>query len=301
MHGGGFYRVQKFQVAPRTLPDHLAWFKWEAYTTWLSGFGLMLVLYYLDARATMIDPSIANLEPWSAVAISLALLVAAWVAYDLLNRSLTERPYLLWTALAALIVVSAWGSAELFSPRAAWLQVGAMIGTVMSANVFFVIIPAHRELIRAKEAGREPDPAPAIQAKQRSVHNNYFTLPVLLVMLAGHAPFAYGATRAWLVLVVLMAIGAFARLFFNLRHNGQTHWWMPVAAAVAVVALAVAIRPDDDQVAEGGGSPPAAAELAAGKTVFLSMGCGGCHTLADAGTTGNVGPNLDGPGRQRPS
>ena len=169
-----------------------------------------------------------------------------------------------------------------------------MIGTVMSANVFFVIIPAHRELIRAKEAGREPDPAPAIQAKQRSVHNNYFTLPVLLVMLAGHAPFAYGATRAWLVLVVLMAIGAFARLFFNLRHTGQTHWWMPVAAAVAVVALAVAIKPDDEPVAEDAALRRLRHELAAGKAVFASTGCGGCHTLADAGTTGNVGPNLDG-------
>jgi uncharacterized membrane protein len=292
VHGGGFYRVQKFQVAPRTLPDHLAWFKWEAYTTWLSGFGLMLVLYYLHARATMIDPSVANLEPWSAVTISIALLGAAWVAYDVLNRTLSDRPLVLWAALAGLVAVSAWGSAELFSPRAAWLQVGAMIGTVMSANVFFVIIPAHWELIRAKEAGREPDPAPALQAKQRSVHNNYFTLPVLLVMLAGHAPFAFGTSRAWLVLLVLMGVGAFARLFFNLRHTGRTHWWMPVAAAVAVVALAVAIRPDDEPAETG--APPAAAELAAGKAVFASAGCGGCHTLGDAGTTGNVGPNLDG-------
>jgi uncharacterized membrane protein len=168
-----------------------------------------------------------------------------------------------------------------------------MIGTVMSANVFFVIIPAHWELIRAKEAGRDPDPAPAIQAKQRSVHNNYFTLPVLLVMLAGHASFAYGATRAWLVLVVLMAVGAFARLFFNLRHAGRTHWWMPVAAAAAVVALALAIRPEDDR-ATGSTPPPGPGELTAGKAVFASARCGGCHTLADAGTTGNVGPNLDG-------
>ena len=164
-----------------------------------------------------------------------------------------------------------------------------MIGTVMVANVFVVIIPAHWELIRAKEAGREPDPAPAVQAKQRSVHNNYLTLPVLLTMLAGHFPFAYGADNAWLVLVALMVIGGWARLFFNLRHAGTTHWWMPVAGLVAFVALAVVVDRSEDS------SAPAAtpANLAQGRQVFLSAGCAGCHTLAEAGATGTVGPNLD--------
>jgi uncharacterized membrane protein len=164
-----------------------------------------------------------------------------------------------------------------------------MIGTVMAANVFVVIIPAHWELIRAKEAGREPDPAPALQAKQRSVHNNYLTLPVLLTMLAAHFPFAYGADNAWLVLVGLMLIGVWARLFFNLRHAGRTHWWMPVAGVAAFAALAIVVDRSNDEVA----APATAADVARGRQVFLSAGCAGCHTLAAAEATGTVGPNLD--------
>ena len=287
VHGGGFYHVQKYVVAPPRLPDHLAWFKWEAYTTWLSGFGLMIVLYYLEASSTLVKPG-SDLDAWVAVVISLALLAAALVAYDVLNRLVSDAR-VLWPILFVLVALSAWGSAELFAPRAAWLQVGAMIGTLMAANVFVVIIPAHWELIRAKEAGREPDPEPGIQAKQRSVHNNYLTLPVVLTMLAGHFPFAYGADNAWLVLVALMVIGAWARLFFNLRHAGTTHWWMPVAGLAAFVALAVVVDRSEDSAA------PAAtpADVAHGKQLFLSAGCAGCHTLADAGATGTVGPNLD--------
>ncbi|HEY1316040.1 MAG TPA: urate hydroxylase PuuD [Gaiella sp.] len=287
VHGGGFYHVQKYVVAPPRLPDHLAWFKWEAYTTWLSGFGLMIVLYYLEASSTLVKPG-SGLDPWVAVVISLALLAAAWIAYDVLNRVVSDGR-VLWPVMFVLVALAAWGSYELFAPRAAWLQVGAMIGTVMAANVFVVIIPAHWELIRAKEAGREPDPAPALQAKQRSVHNNYLTLPVLLTMLAGHFPFAYGADNAWLVLVVLMVIGGWARLFFNLRHAGTTHWWMPVAGLVAFVALAVVVDRSEDSTAPAATS----AGLAQGRQVFLSAGCAGCHTLADAGATGTVGPNLD--------
>jgi uncharacterized membrane protein len=287
VHGGGFYHVQKYVVAPPRLPEHLAWFKWEAYTTWLSGFGLMIVLYYLEASSTLVKPG-SDLDAWVVVVISLALLAAAWIAYDVLNRLVSDAR-VLWPILFVLVALSAWGSAELFAPRAAWLQVGAMIGTVMAANVFVVIIPAHWELIRAKEAGREPDPEPGIQAKQRSVHNNYLTLPVVLTMLAGHFPFAYGADNAWLVLVALMVIGAWARLFFNLRHAGTTHWWMPVAGLAAFVALAVVVDRSGDSAA------PAAtpADVAHGKQLFLSAGCAGCHTLADAGATGTVGPNLD--------
>lgn len=288
VHGGGFYRVQKYVVAPPRLPDHLAWFKWEAYTTWLSGFALMVVLYYLEASSTLVKPG-DDLDPWLAVVISMALLAAAWIAYDVLNRLVSDGR-VLWPVLLALLVLAAWASSELFSPRAAWLQVGAMIGTVMAANVFAVIIPAHWELIRAKEAGREPDPAPALQAKQRSVHNNYLTLPVLLTMLAGHFPFAYGADHAWLVLVGLMLLGAWARLFYNLRHAGRTHWWMPVAGAAAFVALAVLVDRSSDEP-----TLPAtpAADVALGKQVFTSAGCAGCHTLSDAGATGTVGPSLD--------
>ncbi len=291
VHGGGFYHVQKYRVAPARLPEHLAWFKWEAYTTWLSGFALLVVLYYFDASATLIDRSTADLAPWQAVALSVGLLAAAWLAYDALCRLLGRDERALAGAVGLLAVASAVVADQLFAPRAAFLQVGAMLGTIMAANVLFVIIPAHWELIRAKEAGRDPDPAPGLEAKRRSVHNNYLTLPVLFTMLAGHFPVVYGAERAWLVLVAMMALGALARLFFNLRHRGRTHWWMPAVGAVAVVALALALRPPEDRTDT---SPPAAATLTRGKTVFAEAGCGGCHALDAAGATGSVGPDLDG-------
>jgi uncharacterized membrane protein len=286
VHGGGFYKVQKFRVAPLRLPEHLAWFKWEAYTTWLSGFALLVVLYYLEARTSLVDPRVADLEPWQAVALSVGLLALAWLVYDGLCRVLAGREWLIALAIAALTVAAAWLSSELFAPRAAWLQVGAMLGRIMAANVFFVIIPAHRELIRAKETGRDSDPAVGARGKQRSVHNNYLTLPVLLTMLAGHFTFLVGRDRAWLILVALMGLAFSARVFFNLRHGGRTVWGIPVLAGAAVLALAVVLEPDDEAV----GTPGA---VAGGGEVFERAGCGGCHTLVDAGATGNVGPSLD--------
>ncbi len=287
VHGGGFYHVQKYRVAPQTLPEHLAWFKWEAYATWLSGFALLVVLYYLDADATLVDPAVADITTGFAIAISIGLLVLAWLVYDVLCRVLADRELLLAGCIVALTTLAAWGTGELFAARAAALQVGAMLGTIMTANVFFSIIPAHWELIRAKEAGREPNLEPAIAAKQRSVHNNYLTLPVLLTMLAAHFSFLYTTAHAWLVLVALMLLGAAVRLFFNLRHAGRTHWWIPAAAAIAAVALAFAIEPDDEPGTQTNG------DTAVGRSVFLTSGCGDCHVLADAGTSGRVGPNLD--------
>ena len=289
VHGGGFYHVQKYKVAPPTLPFHLAWFKWEAYTTWLSGFALLVVLYYVDARANLVDPTIANLLPGEAIAISVGLLLVAWIVYEVLCRILGRHQLWLAACGIGLTTLAAWVTSELFAPRAAFLQVGAMLGTIMAANVLVVIIPAHKGLIRAKEAGHEPDPRPLIAAKERSVHNNYLTLPVLLTMLAGHFTVLFTANRAWLVLVALMLLGAWARLFFNLRHAGHTLWWMLPVWALAVVLLAIAIKPPDETAS----ATPA--RVAAGKRVFESTtaGCVKCHTLADAGSTGNVGPNLD--------
>jgi uncharacterized membrane protein len=273
VHGGGFYHVQKYRVAPAMLPDHLAWFKWEAYATWLSGFGLMVVLYYFDARAYLIDPDVADLEPWAAVLLSVALLAAAWLVYDLLCR-LIRDDRLLGAAISVAAIVATWGATQLFSPRAAFLQVGAMLGTIMAANVFFVIIPSQRELVRAKEAGREPDPAPGIEAKRRSVHNNYLTLPVLLAMLGGHFAFLYGHDHDWLILVALMAIAAWARVFFNLRHGGRTLWWIPAVGVVGIVALAFAIRPDDS------GSESTELVPFAQVQSIVAERCAGCHAAS---------------------
>jgi uncharacterized membrane protein len=252
VHGGGFYQVLKFKVAPGTLPEPLHWFKWEAYTTWLSGFALMIFLYYVNADTYLIDKSVADLSPTAAITISISLLVAAWIVYDVLCRLVRDQLTLALIGLA-LTTLAAWGCSRLFSGRAEYIQVGAMLGTIMVANVFFVIIPAHWDLIRSKQAGREPDPRPLIRAKERSVHNNYLTLPVVFAMLSNHFPSTFGHSYSWLVLVVMMTIGALIRLFFNLHHAGRNVWWIPVTCALGIAAVAVVIRPT------GGGNGEAAA------------------------------------------
>jgi uncharacterized membrane protein len=244
VHGGGFYHSQKYKVAPPTLPEHLHWFKWEAYTTWLSGFALLVVLYWLDADTRLVDPAVADLSVWQAVALSAAGLALGWLIYDLACRLLIEDR-LVAVAVIALVAVSAFAASELFAARASYLQVGAMLGTIMAANVFFVIIPAHRELIRAKQEAREPDPLPGLRAKQRSVHNNYLTLPVVFTMLAGHFPLAFGADHAWLVLLAIFAIVAAIRHFFNRWHTGKRDWWILAAAGVAAAVLAIVLAPDE--------------------------------------------------------
>jgi uncharacterized membrane protein len=256
IHGGGFYVVRKYRVAPPHLPKPLHWYKWEAYWTWLSGFALMCVLYYSDARLRLIDPSVADIEPWAAILISIGLLVAAWVVYDLLCRVLGGRPLLLAAAILGLVTATTYGVGELYSPRAAYLQVGAMLGTIMVANVFFVIIPGHWELVKAKKAGRDPDPRPGLVGKQRSVHNNYLTLPVLFSMLAGHFTFTYSHDHAWAVLVALMTVGAAIRHYFNRRHAGETLWWIPVGCALAIAAIAVWLRPPGAAPAQPGAAVP---------------------------------------------
>jgi uncharacterized membrane protein len=287
VHGGGFYHTQKYRVAPRVLPEPLHWFKWEAYTTWLSGFALLIVLYYADADVYLIDRSVADLSTAAAVAISVALLVVAWVVYDLACRLLGRSEAALAVLVGGGVVLAAWGTSELFSARAAYLQVGAMLGTIMAANVFFVIIPAHWGLVRAKEAGREPDPAPGLGAKQRSVHNNYFTLPVVFTMLAGHLPFTYGHEHGWLILVVLMLIGAWVRHFFNLRHRGRTVLAIPVTAAAALVALALAIRPEEPGREAASAEPVAFARVQS----IVGQRCATCHSAQPTSETFTSAPN----------
>jgi uncharacterized membrane protein len=273
IHGGGFYQVQKYRVAPRALPEPLLWFKWEAYTTWLSGFALMIVLYYLDADQYLIDRDVADLSTGEAVAISVGLLAAAWIVYDVLCRVLGSKPLLLAALLLGLVTLAAWGTGHLFSGRAVYIQIGSMLGTMMVGNVFFVIIPAHWELVRAKQAGRDPDSAANERAKLRSVHNNYLTLPVVLTMISNHFPFTYGHSYSWLILVVLLVIGAWVRHFFNLRHTGRTVWAIPVTAALGIAALAIVIRPETEPAA--GSAQVPFARVAA----IVEQRCAACHSL----------------------
>ena len=271
IHGGGFYRISKYRVAPAELPEPLHWFKWEAYTTWLSGFGLLVVLYYWNAETYLIDKSVADIPVAAAIGVSLIGLAAAWVVYDLACM-VFQSDVFIGLLLLAMVVASAYGAGEVFSGRAAYLQVGAMLGTIMAANVLFNIIPAHWELIRAKEAGREPDPAPGLEAKRRSVHNNYLTLPVVFTMISNHFAFTYEHEHAWAVLVALTLIGAWIRHFFNLRHAGRTEWFIPVTAVAAAVVLAIAIRPD-----EGGGAPGGRVDEAKAVAI-VQQRCVPCHS-----------------------
>jgi uncharacterized membrane protein len=269
IHGGGFYQVQKYTLAPKTLPEPLHWFKWEAYTTWLSGFSLLIVLYYVNADTYLIDKSVADLEPWEAIAISVGLLVAGWLVYDALCRVI-RSDLAIGAALLVLVTLAAWGVSHLFSGRAEYIQIGAMLGTIMAANVFFVIIPAQWDLIRAKQAGREPDAAAALEAKRRSVHNNYLTLPVVFTMFSNHFPITYGHSYSWLILVCLLVIGAWVRHFFNVRHTGRTAWWVPVTAAAGIAAVAVAIRP-------GGSSGGSAVPFTRAQAIVHER-CVPCHS-----------------------
>ena len=276
IHGGGFYRIEKFRLAPTFLPEHLTWFKWEAYATWLSGFVLLVLLYYLNPNAYLIDRAVADLSPLVAVGISIGILVVGWLVYDALCRLLEGRDRLLGLILAAFVIAVAFGASQLFSGRAVYIQVGAMLGTWMAANVFFVIIPGHRDLVRAKEAGQEPNPGPALRGKQRSVHNNYLTLPAVFAMLSNHFPMTYGHEYGWLVLVAILAILVWVRHFFNLRHQGRTVWAIPAGATAAIVAVAVLIGPWG-QAADGKepiGSPVAFETVQA----IIEVRCQVCHS-----------------------
>jgi uncharacterized membrane protein len=276
VHGGGLYHSQKYRLAPREMPEPLHWFKWEAYTTWLSGFALLVVLYYFDADLRLVDPAVADLETWQAIALSVGGLAVGWVVYDLLCRTVGERSQAALTAVGVVLVgVAAWAASELFTARAAYLEVGAILGTIMAANVLFVIIPAHRGLVTAMAERREPDPEPLRRAKERSVHNNYLTLPVLFTMLAGHAAFTFGADDAWVVLVLVMVLTAYVRHFFNLWHLGRRAWWIPASALVAVVALALWLEPDEPS---GAAEPVSFAQI----QPVIAERCATCHSGAAA-------------------
>lgn len=242
VHGGGFYHAQKYQVAPKELPAPLHWFKWEAYTTFLTGFALLTVLYYVNADVYLIDKSVADLSSVEAIAISLFILVLGWIVYDLLCRSKLDDKGI--AAVGFLLLVTlVYVVFQLFSGRGAYMQIGTMLGTTMVANVFFVIIPGQKELVAAKERGEEPEPIHGIRGKQRSVHNNYITLPVLFVMLSNHYPMLYAHEYNWILLIVIFIVGVLIRHFFNLRNQGKLVPALPIAAVLILILMAYAIAP----------------------------------------------------------
>jgi uncharacterized membrane protein len=242
VHGGGFYHSQKYKVAPEKLPEPLHWFKWEAYWTWLTGFALYIVVYYLNVSALLVDPAVWDIKPSTAILTSVGLLIAGWLVYDGLCRSgLSDRT--LSIVGSVLVLGLCWGVCQLYAGRGAFLQVGAMLGTIMVANVWRIIIPSQKQLVSAKLKGEAPDARLGARAKQRSVHNNYLTLPVVFTMISPHFALAYSHKYNWLVLFVIFAGAALVRHFFNLRNQGRLVIALPIAAIAILVVLVVMLMP----------------------------------------------------------
>ena len=255
VHGGGFYHVQKYLVAPEQLPEHITWFKWEAYATWLSGAALLAVVYWAGAELYLIDQDGPVWEPWQAIAISAGSLTIGWIVYDALCKSpLGDRPTLLMFFLFSVLVGMSWGYSEVFTGRAALLHLGAFTATIMSANVFFIIIPNQRIVVADLKAGRTPDPSYGKIAKLRSTHNNYLTLPVLFLMLSGHYPLAFATDYNWIIAALVFLMGVSIRHFFNTMHarRGRPWWTWGVTALIfgAVVWLSLLGRPQSSRDAE---------------------------------------------------
>ena len=276
VHGGGFYNMMKYTVAPAELPEKLTWFKWESYATWLSGFALLSVLYYHGATLYMIDPAVLDIPWWGAVLLSLGALGLGWHVYDRLCKSpLGKDDVKLAAAGFVFLVLVAWGLSHLFSGRAAMLHVGALIGTMMSANVFRIIIPNQTKAVAAMKAGQVPDPALGKQAKQRSLHNNYLTLPVVFLMISNHYPLAFGTRYSWVIVAVVLVVGAVIRHFFNSRHAGKPTPWWTWAVAAAGVAIIVGLSAAGTRT-ESAAAAPARVEFAQVEEVVLSR-CSMCH------------------------
>jgi uncharacterized membrane protein len=240
VHGGGFYHMVKYLVAPARMPDELTWFKWEAYTTWLSGFGLLVVVYYFGAELFLIDKAVLDLTAVQAAVIAFASLAVAWLAYEGLCRSPLGRNELALALAGYVFLVGlTYAFTHVFSGRGALTQIGALIGTIMVANVFVIIIPNQKTIVADLIAGREPDPALGDAGKQRSVHNNYLTLPVVFLMISNHYPLLYATRFNWLIVAIVLAIGPVIRHFFNARHEGKgSPWWTWGVAAAGMGAIA---------------------------------------------------------------
>ena len=244
VHGGGFYHAQKYRVAPSEMPETLHWFKWEAYSTWWSGMFLLALVYWYGAEVYLIDPSVASLSPVAAVAIAAGILAGGWLVYDLLCRSPLARNETAFSAvLFGLVALLAWGLCQLYSGRGAFIHFGAVLGTIMVANVFFIIIPGQKKMVAAATRGESPDPAPGIQAKQRSMHNTYFTLPVLFVMTSNHFAMTYAHDFNWLILIVISLAGALIRVYFVARHKGRASPLPVLLAVLLIVGVIVALAP----------------------------------------------------------
>jgi len=244
VHGGGFYHLKKFSNGPNQLPDVLHWFKWEAYMTWLSGMTMLVIVYYYNATAMMIDSSVYDLTPMTAIIIGIASGIISWFSYDVLCKSsFKEKPLVLGIILFLYFMALACFLSQFLSARAAYIHVGAAIGTIMAGNVFFGIIPAQKELVKALSEGRIPDPSFGKDGLLRSRHNNYFTLPILFIMISNHFPSTYGSEYNWLVLIAISAVGILTRHYFNIRQLTKALWMLPTALFGFVLIIYATMPP----------------------------------------------------------
>src|SRR3984885_8578133 len=278
VHGGGFYQIQKYVVAPEFLPAHLTWFKWEAYSTWIFGFALLVTTYYANPTVYLLDAAVSNIEPLDAVPLAIGSLVLGWIGYDQLCRSWIGKDTARLAGVGfALLVLITYGFCHVFSGRGAFLQVGALVGSVMVGNVLFIIIPNQRKIVDALILGQEPDPLLGEQGKQRSVHNNYLTLPVVFVMLSNHYSFTYQTKWNWLILSFIFIASFLVRHWFNTMHTGaRPDWRLWPAAAVPIlcaIALGMLGQPAAS-VAEAGAAPVTFADV----KQIVDQRCHVCHS-----------------------
>ena len=289
IHGGGIYHLEKYKLAPPKMPENLHWFKWEAYATWLSGVALMLVVYYLNPSLYLIKPGV-ELAPAMGIAIGFGSMLAGYVAYHLFCDSpLGKRPALLGAVLFVLLIAAAYGFNLIFSGRAAYIHVGAIIGTIMVGNVFFTIMPAQRALVKAIEDGTTPDPSLPAKGLLRSRHNNYLTLPVLFIMISNHFPSTYGSQYNWLILAGIAVLAVLVRHYFNTRHDSNKFVWTLPAAALGMICLAFVTSPSmktaalpESKVAVINYAPvptEAAAGTFAQVNSVIQERCSVCHSL----------------------
>ena len=276
VHGGGVYQSQKFLLGPlgEPLAENLHWSKWEAYTTWLSGMGLLAIIYWFGAATYLIDQQVMALTPATAVTISIGFLLGGWLVYNGLCRVLKGQDNLLAGVIFVLVCLSAWGLFQLFSARAAYLHVGAMMGSIMAANVFFHIIPGQKKVVAQMRAGQTPDAEPGIVGKQRSVHNTFFTLPVLFIMISNHYPMTYSHQHGWLVLIFIMLAGVLIRQYFVMRHSHRASLLLPVIAIILLLAMVWYLRP----LASDGASAGQVSEAQIAD--IINQRCVACHASA---------------------
>jgi uncharacterized membrane protein len=295
VHSGAFYDVEKKLLEPGELPATIHWFKWQNGFTWMTGIALLVVVYYMNGAAFLIDPSVAAIEPVVAITLSLGSLLTGWILYDGLWRSFGEvHPRAATVLSIALLFGSIWAFSQVFSGRAAYIQTGVLIGTLMTGNVWLCIMPSQRSLIEATRSGKEQDPTLSIRAKQRSIHNNYFTFPLLFIMLSNHFPGAYSHHLNWLVLIAVMIGGAGVRHFMNVRYLGAGStrpvwaWLAPAfgAGGIAVAGMLVITRIGD--------RPPPKLDAAvpfARAQAIITKRCTPCHSEAPRDPAWPIAPN----------